>query len=119
MADPAYEVRTVDRLIAVLNHGDDGAEATRLHNEIMARLAENVREHGGKHKGALTLTIEYVADAKGLDVALNAKAKLPGRPVVKERFFMTPDNRLTLQDPARDSLFPGSDLGRAKRGGIN
>lgn len=118
MTDHAYEVRTVDRLIAVLNHGDDGAEATRLHTDIMARLAQNIQEHGGKHKGSLTLTIEYVADAKGLDVSLTAKAKLPGRPVTKERFFMTPDNRLTLQDPARDSLFPGSDLGRARRDGL-
>lgn len=116
--DPAaYEVKTVDRLVAVLNSGDDGAEATRLYREIMDRLANNIREHGGKHKASLTITIEFVADAKGLDVALTSKAKLPGRPVIKERFFMSPANTLTLQDPARDSMFPGADLGRRRTAG--
>lgn len=115
MSDPAYEIKTVDRLIAVLNSGDDGAEATRQYREIMDRLAHNIVEHGGKHKGQLTLIVDFVADAKGLDVCLTSKAKLPGRPVIKERFFMSEKNTLTLQDPARESLFTGADLGRAPR----
>jgi hypothetical protein len=114
MAEPnAYQVRTVDRLIAVVNHGDDGAEATKQHEAILDRLAMLTAEHGGKHKAKLTLTIEYTADPRGLDVSITAKATIPGRPVMKERFFLTRDNRLTLQDPARDSLFPGVDLGRS------
>lgn len=114
MTDPAYEVQTVDRLVAVLNTGDENAEASRLYREIMDRLAHNIQEHGGKHKGQLVLTIDFVADAKGLDVSLTSKAKVPGRPVQKERFFMSDRNTLTLQDPARDSLFPGDDLGRRR-----
>lgn len=54
MADPAYEVRTIDRLIAVANHGDDGAEATRLYRQVMDALAQNIIECGGKHKASLT-----------------------------------------------------------------
>lgn len=115
MSERAYEVSTVDRLVAVLNGGDDGAEATRQYREIMDRLANNIQEHGGTHKAKLTLTIEFKADAKGLDVAMQSKATLPARPVIKERFFMSEKNTLTLQDPARDSLFPGADLGRASR----
>jgi hypothetical protein len=93
MADSsAYEVRTVDRLIAVANHGDDGAEATKRHEQIMDRLAELLAEHGGRHKAKLVLTIDYVADERGLDVAIHSKATLPARPVLKERFFMTRDN---------------------------
>ena len=112
MSELAYEVRTIDRLVAVLNGGDDGAEATRQYREIMDRLAHNIQEHGGKHKAKLTLTIEFAADAKGLDVAMVSKATLPAKPVLKERFFMSEQNTLTLQDPARDSMFPGVDLGR-------
>jgi hypothetical protein len=115
MSERAYEVSTVDRLVAVLNGGDDGAEATRQYREIMDRLANNIQEHGGTHKAKLTLTIEFKADAKGLDVAMQSKATLPARPVIKERFFMSEKNTLTLQDPARDSMFPGSDLGRSPR----
>jgi hypothetical protein len=109
----AYQVRTIDRLIAVNNHGDDCAEATAGHDKIMDRLAELIQEYGGKHKAKLIITIDYEADHKGLDITITSKAQLPGKPRVKERFFMTRDNRLTLQDPARDSLFPGVNLGRS------
>lgn len=115
MSDPAYEVKTVDRLVAVLNSGDDGAEATRQYRNIMDTLASYIQEHGGKHKGELTLKIAFTADAKGLDVQMDVSSKLPKRPVLKERFFMSPGNVMTLQDPARDSLFPGADLGRQRR----
>lgn len=115
MSDPAYEVKTVDRLVAVLNSGDDGAEATRLYRHAAETCAEYVREHGGKHKAQIILKINLEVDPKGVDVSLEVDAKLPKRPKQKERFFLTPDNELTLQDPARDSLFPGADLGRARR----
>ena len=108
----AYEIQTIDRLIAVNNHGDDGAEATRLYREIMGALATNVADYGGVHKAQLTLVIDFSADSKGLDVTLQVKAKMPAKPVIKERYFMSPDNVLTLQDPARDTMFPGADLGR-------
>lgn len=116
MADAdAYQVRTIDRLLAVNNHGDDCAEATAQHGKILDRLAELIQEHGGKHKAKLVISIDYEADHKGLDITIASKATLPGRPKVKERFFLTRDNRLTLQDPARDSLFPGVNLGRSPR----
>lgn len=117
MGDPAYEVKTVDRLIAVLNTGDDGAEATRQYRNIMDTLANYIQEHGGKHKGELALKIAFTADAKGLDVQMDVASKLPKRPVIKERFFMSPENTLTLQDPGRDSLFPGADMGRRRAAG--
>lgn len=114
MADPAYEVQTVDRLIAVLNSGDEGAEATRQYREIMDRLANNIQEHGGSHKAELAIKIKFAADPKGLDVTIETTAKMPKRPVIKERFFMSEKNTLTLQDPAKDSLFEGADLGRRR-----
>lgn len=115
MPDDAYQVRTVDRLIAVNNHGDDGAEATKQHEAIMDRLAELISEHGGVHKAKLVLTIDYAADHRGLDITIGIKSTLPGRPKIKERFFMSRDNRLTMQDPGRESLFPGVDMGRVRR----
>lgn len=114
MADPAYEVQTVDRLIAVLNNGDEGAEATRLYRELMDRLASYIQEHGGKHKGELAIKVSFVADAKGLDVSIECNAKMPKKPVIKERFFMSDKNTLTLQDPGKDSLFQGVDMGRRR-----
>ena len=116
MTDGAYEVRTVDRLLAVLNHGDDAAEANRLYGQVVEALRRAGNEYGGKHRASLTLAIDFSIDANGgIDVAITAKAKLPGKPPNRERFFLAPEDVLTLKDPARDSLFPGSDLGR--RGG--
>lgn len=114
MADPAYEIHTVDRLIAVINHGDDGADATRDYRSIIETITQRVADHGGKHKGKLVLTFEFNADEKGLDVSLSSEAKLPKRPVMKERFFASERGVLTAQDPARDTLFAGNDLGRAR-----
>lgn len=118
-ASAAYEVRTVDRLIAVNNHGDDGAEANRLYAQIMAELRRQIAEYGHpgqKIKASLSIAIDFTADHQGaIDVAITTKARLPAKPANKERFFLARDDILTLQDPARDSLFPGSDLGRARR----
>ena len=117
MGEPAYEVRTIDRLLAVLNQGDDNAEATRQYRQIMDRLANNIHEYGGKFKAELTLTVSFEADAKGIDVSVSVKSKIPAIPKIKERFFQAGDgtNVLSLQDPARETLFAGVDLGR--RGG--
>ncbi len=115
MADAAYEVQTVDRLIAVLNQGDEGAEATRLYRSIMDTLAAYVADHGGEHKAELKISVKFKADAKGVDVSISSDAKLPKKPITKERFFMSDKNTLTLKDPGHDSLFPGTDMGRAKR----
>lgn len=116
MADAdAYQVRSIDRLIAVNNYGDDLTEANNQNQAILDRIAELAQEHDGIHKGKLALTIEYAGDRKGLDITITSKATLPGRPKRKERFFLTRDNHLTMQDPGRDSLFPGVNMGRASR----
>lgn len=85
----------------------------------MAELRRASAEYGHpglKLKASLALTIDFTADHQGaIDVAITTKAKLPGKPANKERFFLAREDVLTLQDPARDSLFPGSDLGRRGR----
>jgi len=111
----AYEIQTVDRLIAVLNNGDDGADATRDYRTLVETLGSYVENYGGTHKGKLTLTISFAADAKGIDVAIESKATSPKRPVLKERFFATEKgDGLTARDPARGTLFEGDDLGRRR-----
>lgn len=112
--DQAYEIQTIDRLIACLNHGDEGAEATRLYREIMERGAQMQADHGGTHKAELTIKIKFSFDPKGVDVAIVPSAKIPPRPTTKERFFVSEKGTLTMQDPARDSMFPGADLGRRR-----
>ena len=115
MDDRAYEIPTVDRLIAVLNNGDDGADATKDYREIMEVLPNRVQQHGGTHKAKLVLTIEFSADKNGMDVALTSESKLPKRPKLKERYFVSERGTLTAKDPGKDTMFPGVDMGRRQR----
>lgn len=113
--DRAYEIQTIDRLIAVINNGDDGADATRDYRSLVETLGSYVQNYGGTHKGKLTLTFTFAADAKGIDVSMESKATQPKRPILKERFFATEKgNGLTAKDPARGTLFEGNDLGRRR-----
>lgn len=50
MSNPAYDVPTIDRLIAVNNHGDDGEECNRLYRQIMGEIRRQIAEYG--HPGA-------------------------------------------------------------------
>lgn len=113
MSDPAYEIQTVDRLIATINQGDDCADATADYRRVMETLAKFVEDYGGKHKAQMVIKIGFVADNKGIDVEVETTTKVPKRPITKERFFLTDRNVLTLRDPARDTMFPNVDLGRA------
>jgi hypothetical protein len=115
MDDRAYELQTVDRIIATLNGGDDGADATRDYRSIIETLGSHIQNYGGTHKAKLVLTIDFAADSKGVDVALTSKATLPKRPVLKDRLFMTEKgNALTAKDPAKGTFFEGADLGRRR-----
>ena len=111
----AYEIRTVDRLLAVLNDGDENEHATRLYQQAMSHLDDYVQKYGGTHKAKLTVEIELVQDPKGVDVAITAKATLPAPPKTKQRFFSTAKGTVTAMDPGKDSLFPGTDMGRKGR----
>lgn len=113
MGNPAYELRSVTRVIQTLNHGDDLRAVDAFYQQLVGTLVDRVERFGGKHKGEISFKLMFVADEKGIDVALISGKKEPARPVLRERFFATEDNVLSVQDPARGELFEGHDLGRA------
>ncbi len=120
--DRAYEAPTLDRLLASLNNGDDNAAATEDYHRLVERLATMVESYGGSsHKGMLTLTFNFKADAKGVDVALQTKITMPKRPALEDRLFIggSKGDVLTFKDPARGTFFEGSDLGRRRFGENN
>lgn len=110
--DRAYEIGTADRLIALIANGDAGADVTRDYKTLNEILDDYVQSYGGKHKGELTIKIAFEADAKGVDVAVESRISRPKRPRFKERLFSTGRGTLTAKDPAKNSLFPGANLGR-------
>lgn len=117
--DRAYEIRSVDRMLAVLNHGDDCEDATRDYRQLVAALKEHVERYGGNTKGKMILTFDFVADARGVDVAMNVTTKIPARPRIKDRYFISEcGETLTGKDPGKETLFPGADMGRKRPAAI-
>lgn len=112
--DKAFEIQTVDRLIAVVNNGDDGADATQEYRSLMQKLDTYTTNYGGKHKGKIVITINLAQDAKGVEVTVETKVTDPRRPKYAEHLFSTGNGTLTTKDPARGTMFEGADLGRRR-----
>ncbi|KAF0115163.1 MAG: hypothetical protein FD149_1675 [Rhodospirillaceae bacterium] len=111
----AYDLQSVDRIIAIINNGDDGDAAAQDYRALIATLNDRVNTYGGTHKGKLTITLDFEADAKGVDVAMTTTVKPPPRPKFVDRYFISDrGDVLTARDPARESMFPGADLGRKR-----
>lgn len=113
----AYEVGSVTQLLMVNNDGDDLAHANLEYRRIMTSINEHVEEFGGTAAGELTLKFKFKGDAKGVDVAIESAKKLPKHPSTEARYFVTRQgDGLTLQNPNRETMFPGADLGRRRAG---
>ena len=109
----AFQVRTITQLIERTNGGDDFDGLNKDMTKIVESLQTQICDHHvDTAKGSLTITIEFTADRKGLDVVINSKVKTPNRPVTKDRFFITDTNQISLRDPARGTMFEGHNLGR-------
>ncbi|WP_395831163.1 hypothetical protein [Elstera sp.] len=109
----AFQLRTVTQLIERANGGDDFDGLNKEMNEVVESLQTQICDHHvDTAKGSLTITIDFTADRKGLDVKISSKTKKPNRPSTKDRFFITDDNRISLRDPARGTMFEGANLGR-------
>ncbi|KAA0571103.1 hypothetical protein [Azospirillum sp. Sh1] len=113
----AYEVASVAQLLTVNNEGDDLANADTDYRLVMAAITEHIGAYGGTATGEVTIKFKIVADAKGVDVAIETTRKMPKRPLSKARYFTTgKGDGLTLRNPNRETMFPGQDLGRRRFG---
>lgn len=115
--EKAYEIPTVDRLIATINGGDDGAEISKEYHALIEKLADPA--YGDKRKGKMTISIDFAADAKGVDVLVTSKVSAPVRPKTKDRLFVSASgDSLTAKNPNNNTFFEGDDLGR-RRAAVN
>lgn len=115
MSDPtnnAYEVRSLARLIGIVNDGDSLA-ADEDYHKLMARLSEHVERHGSATRGSITLKLDISADPKGVDVVLTHAFAIPKSPTAKTRFFVTDrGDDLTAKNPNQKTMFEDVNLGR-------
>lgn len=114
MAEAAYLVRSVHRLLEI---HDDGDELARINDSLGKAMDEMSGRHsdGEKAKAKLTITLDLETHAKGVTVAVSHELKMPKRPAAKSEFFVTDDNQLTTQNPRQREMFGGRDM---VRGGV-
>lgn len=117
MSNPAYELPTLARLLETHNQGDDAHAINEKMRELLRQLGDHSAEHNGTAKGTIAVSVTFAVDRKGVDVEIGFTHKAPPRPKTRDRYFLTErGDGLTLMDPARDTMFAGSDLGRRRAG---
>lgn len=113
----AYEIRRFVQVLERYNQGDDLERIDHDLQRAVAACTDHVANFGGTAKASLTVALTMTADAKGVEISVVPTLKLPGRPVVKDRFFISErGDTLTLRNPNRGTMFEHVDLGRAPRG---
>lgn len=109
MSDPAYLVRSVDKLLAL---HDDGDELKRINEDLAAAMEEMAVRHGDneKAKAKLVITFDMETHNKGVSIAVSHELKMPKRPANKSEFFVTDDNQITTQNPRQREMFTGRNM---------
>lgn len=114
--DRAYQMRSLPQILSRLNNGDDLDDLDKDLAHVLDRLSRHIENYGGTAKGKLSITLNFTQDHKGIDVSIESKMTVPNRPPVKDRFFLTDENVLTLRNPNKGTMFEGQDLGRRFNG---
>lgn len=92
------DTRTFPELAAELGDGLFAAEATRLLQEVIAK----VRRHGGAGNVTIRFDLEAVGDA--VEITPSFRCKRPHAPIPSTKVWSTPDGDLTLKDPTQGVL---------------
>lgn len=102
--DSRYEQRTLSAVLLQLENGETHSEATDMLRELMAALEEAQAQRGGKPKGKLTLEIEFKLEDGMVEATPTVKVSGPKLARRKTLFWLTPNNNLTLRNPAQREL---------------
>jgi len=117
VSDPEEKsLRSFTQFMTSLNYGKTHDELTDKVQEIVADLSEYRGDFGGKPKAKLIITLDFSLDDHLVEVSPTIKTKLPDRPKGKSMYFVTPENRLSREDPRQHKL-PLDEI-RERRNGI-
>ncbi|MFY8092214.1 MAG: hypothetical protein ACOVN0_01915 [Niveispirillum sp.] len=109
MGDPAYQIRTISRLLDVHDDGDTQAKINEDLQKAMDDMVDR-QQNGEKAKAKLVITVDLETTPKEVTVTLSHELKLPKRPAAKTVFFMDDDNRLTTKNPRQREMFGGKGM---------
>lgn len=109
MGDPAFQIRTISRLLDIHDDGDTQAKINEELQKAMDDMVER-QQNGEKAKAKLVITVDLEATPKDVGVTLSHELKLPKKAPAKTSFFMDDDNRLTTKNPRQREMFDGKRM---------
>lgn len=87
-----------------LDYGNVHDEITRKVQELVGDLAEHKGQFGGKPKGKMVISLDFALDDNLMEVTPDIKVTVPKAKHGKSMYFVTPENRLTREDPRQRKL---------------
>ena len=74
-ADPPFELRTADQILAMPDSGEFLAQFMDDHKQLILDMHQAQMDQGGKVKGGFTITVDYTLDRQ-LSLIVTAEAKI-------------------------------------------
>ena len=108
---------TMGDFIRSLEDGQFDSDAFEALRELAAAMQEHAWRNGGKSKGKLTISVDFVQDGGVTQMKSAFKVSLPELPRAKSIMWLTPDNRFTRSRPGQHEMFGIRDAS-APRGPI-
>lgn len=97
--------------IRTLGRGALDEEATAEIKKLVRELTAFGNGNGGKPKGKISLTVEFVYDKGIVDVTSKMNVTRPSPVRAREIRYATDDGRLTREDERQGKLFDARELG--------
>lgn len=105
MADPTPILRTADQILAQFDNGQFLHDFLLEHQELVIAMHTHQMAHGGKAKGKVVITLDYIL-GKQLTITAEADAKFtkPKTPKAAATLWTTAEGELTPQNPQQTTM---------------
>ena len=97
-------LRSFTQLLAAIEDGELHRDLSVALTDIVAALADHIRDVGGKPRAKLTLTLAFATDGGVFEIAADIKVATPTRARARSIFWATPDNYLSRLNPRQQQL---------------
>ena len=115
LPNDAFQIRSIDRLIATLQGGDLAHDANSKLARLLEELAGAIANGAKSATGSLTIKLSFAADKSGVvKVSGDVNSKEPPPDKAEQPFWLTEDNRLSAVNPQQGRLFEGVEGGRSR-----
>lgn len=97
-------MRSFNLWMATLDGGVLNSKLSKELENLTGSMADHQQSFGGTPKGSITITLNFSLEGHVMDVASSVAVKEPKEKGGRSVFFVTPENRLSQQDPRQKSL---------------